>query len=79
MDLHTAQIQGFFDIPMDHLFGAPVIDDYIKTMGLDDDFVVVSPDEGSIKRALVHIARIGGHLAIIDSAAAARKKPSKPM
>jgi ribose-phosphate pyrophosphokinase len=66
MDLHTAQIQGFFDIPMDHLYAAPVIDDYIKNMGIGDDFVVVSPDEGSIKRALIHIARIGGRLAIID-------------
>jgi ribose-phosphate pyrophosphokinase len=74
MDLHTAQIQGFFDIPMDHLFGAPVIDDYIKTMGLEDDFVVVSPDEGSIKRALVHIARIGGHLAIIDKRRSSAEK-----
>jgi ribose-phosphate pyrophosphokinase len=67
MDLHTAQIQGFFDIPMDHLYAAPVIDGHIKTLGLDpDEFVVVSPDEGSIKRALVHLGRLGGHLAIID-------------
>ncbi|HEY4761150.1 MAG TPA: ribose-phosphate pyrophosphokinase [Thermoguttaceae bacterium] len=66
MDLHTAQIQGFFDIPMDHLYASPVIDEHIKTMGLNEDFVVVSPDEGSIKRALLHIGRIGGRLAIID-------------
>jgi ribose-phosphate pyrophosphokinase len=67
MDLHTAQIQGFFDIPVDHLYAAPVIDEYFKAMNLpDDDFVVVSPDEGSIKRALAHMARLGGHLAIID-------------
>jgi ribose-phosphate pyrophosphokinase len=68
MDLHTAQIQGFFDIPVDHLYASPVIDDYIKTtIDLkDDDFVVVSPDEGSIKRALAHMARLGGRLAIID-------------
>ena len=67
MDLHTAQIQGFFDIPVDHLYAAPVIDDHFKQMDLgDDDFVVVSPDEGSIKRALAHMARLGGHLAIID-------------
>ena len=66
MDLHTAQIQGFFDIPMDHLYAAPVIDEHIKNMKLEDDFVVVSPDEGSIKRALAHIGRIGGRLAIID-------------
>jgi ribose-phosphate pyrophosphokinase len=67
MDLHTAQIQGFFDIPVDHLYGAPVIDEHFKSMDLaDDDFVVVSPDEGSIKRALAHMVRLGGHLAIID-------------
>lgn len=67
MDLHTAQIQGFFDIPVDHLYAAPVIDEYFKAMKLaDDDFAVVSPDEGSIKRALAHMARLGGHLAIID-------------
>ena len=67
MDLHTAQIQGFFDIPVDHLYAAPVIDEHFKAMGFaDDDFVVVSPDEGSIKRALAHMARLGGHLAIID-------------
>ena len=67
MDLHTAQIQGFFDIPVDHLYAAPVIDEHFKAMDfVDDDFVVVSPDEGSIKRALAHMARLGGHLAIID-------------
>ncbi|MEM8956101.1 MAG: ribose-phosphate diphosphokinase, partial [Verrucomicrobiota bacterium] len=45
MDLHAAQIQGFFDIPVDHLFAAPVILNYIKTLGLGDaaDLVVVSP------------------------------------
>ena len=67
MDLHTAQIQGFFDIPVDHLYATPVIDDYFKAMNLsEDDLVMVSPDEGSIKRALAHMARLGGHLAIID-------------
>jgi ribose-phosphate pyrophosphokinase len=67
MDLHAAQIQGFFDIPVDHLYAAPVIDDYFKSLGLtEDDLVVVSPDEGSIKRALAHMGRLGGHLAIID-------------
>ena len=67
MDLHTAQIQGFFDIPVDHLYAAPVIDEHFKAMRpADDEFVVVSPDEGSIKRALAHMSRLGGHLAIID-------------
>ncbi len=67
MDLHAAQIQGFFDIPVDHLYAAPVIDEHFKAMDFDnEDLVVVSPDEGSIKRALAHMNRLGGHLAIID-------------
>ncbi len=75
MDLHTAQIQGFFDIPVDHLYAAPVIDEHFKNMGFaDDDFVVVSPDEGSIKRALAHMARLGGHLAIIDKRRSSAEK-----
>jgi ribose-phosphate pyrophosphokinase len=75
MDLHTAQIQGFFDIPVDHLYAAPVIDEYFNKMDLPgDDFVVVSPDEGSIKRALAHMARLGGHLAIIDKRRSSAEK-----
>lgn len=76
MDLHTAQIQGFFDIPVDHLYAAPVIDEYIKSsMRLqDDEFVVVSPDEGSIKRALAHMNRLGGRLSIIDKRRSSAEK-----
>ena len=67
MDLHAAQIQGFFGIPVDHLYAAPVIDEYFKSMDFDpEDIVVVSPDEGSIKRALTHVADLGGRLAIVD-------------
>ncbi len=67
MDLHAAQIQGFFDIPVDHLYAAPVIDAYFQSMGFNpDEIVVVSPDEGSIKRALGHLPQLGGKLAIID-------------
>jgi ribose-phosphate pyrophosphokinase len=67
MDLHAAQIQGFFDVPVDHLFAAPVLNEHFKKMGLtDDDIVVVSPDEGSIKRAIGHVKRLGGRLAIVD-------------
>jgi ribose-phosphate pyrophosphokinase len=67
MDLHAAQIQGFFDIPTDHLYAAPVIDEHIKSLNFDEeDVVVVSPDEGSIKRAVAHTVRLGGRLAIID-------------
>jgi ribose-phosphate pyrophosphokinase len=75
MDLHAAQIQGFFDIPVDHLYAAPVIDDAFKAMGLcGDDLVVVSPDEGSIKRALAHMGRLGGRLAIIDKRRSSAEK-----
>jgi len=67
MDLHAAQLQGFFDIPVDHLFAAPVLDEYFQSLGFNhDDFVVVSPDEGAIKRVLRHVARLGGRLAIVD-------------
>lgn len=67
MDLHAHQIQGFFDIPVDHLFATPVIDQYFKGLGLnEEDCVVVSPDEGSIKRVLKHAANLGGNLAIVD-------------
>ena len=67
MDLHAAQIQGFFDIPVDHLYASPVVDDYFREMDLpEDDVVVVSPDVGSIKRALWHVRQLGGQLAIID-------------
>ncbi|HUS39661.1 MAG TPA: ribose-phosphate diphosphokinase, partial [Pirellulales bacterium] len=67
MDLHAAQIQGFFDVPVDHLYAAPVLNEHFRNMGLNpEDIVVVSPDEGSIKRALGHVKRLGGKLAIVD-------------
>ncbi len=67
MDLHAAQIQGFFDVPVDHLYAAPVLNEYFRTLGYKaDDIVVVSPDEGSIKRAVGHAKRLGGNLAIVD-------------
>jgi ribose-phosphate pyrophosphokinase len=67
LDLHAAQIQGFFDIPVDHLHAAPVIADYIRKLDIPQrDFVVLSPDEGSIKRALVYQKRLGGDLTIVD-------------
>ena len=67
MDMHAAQIQGFFDVPVDHLYGAPVLNRHFLQMQLDpDNLVVVSPDEGSIKRALGHNRRLGGKLAIVD-------------
>jgi ribose-phosphate pyrophosphokinase len=67
MDLHAAQIQGFFDVPVDHLYAAPVLNEYFLDMHLaPEDIVVVSPDEGSIKRALGHAERLGAKLAIVD-------------
>jgi ribose-phosphate pyrophosphokinase len=67
LDLHAAQIQGFFDIPVDHLHAAPVINEYIRGLNIPaGDFVVLSPDEGSIKRALVHQKKLGGAIAIVD-------------
>jgi len=67
MDLHAAQIQGFFDLPVDHLYSAPILDKYFQELGLkSDDIVVVSPDEGSIKRSMQHLENLGGSLAIVD-------------
>jgi len=67
MDLHAAQIQGFFDVPVDHLYAAPVLNHHFLDLGIPpEDIVVVSPDEGSIKRALGHKKRLGGSIAIID-------------
>ncbi|MFI5382325.1 MAG: ribose-phosphate diphosphokinase, partial [Tepidisphaerales bacterium] len=67
LDLHAAQIQGFFDIPVDHLHAGPVINEYVRSLEIpNQDFVVLSPDEGSIKRALLHQKKVGGSIAIID-------------
>jgi ribose-phosphate pyrophosphokinase len=67
MDLHAPQIQGFFDVPVDHLYAAPVLHSYFCSLKFaNDDVVVVSPDEGSIKRTLGHAERFGGRLAIVD-------------
>jgi ribose-phosphate pyrophosphokinase len=67
MDLHAPQIQGFFDVPVDHLYAAPVLNSFIEQMGFSpDELIVVSPDEGSIKRAIGHSKRLGGRLAIVD-------------
>ena len=65
MDLHAAQIQGFFDIPVDHLVGGPLLYKYFKKF-VDDDFVVVSPDMGSVTRARNVAAKLNCPMAIID-------------
>lgn len=65
MDLHAGQIQGFFDIPVDHLFSVGVFVDYFSKMNIND-LVAVSPDVGSIKMARAYAKRVSAGLAIID-------------
>ncbi|HCQ84097.1 MAG TPA: ribose-phosphate diphosphokinase [Verrucomicrobiales bacterium] len=64
MDLHAQQIQGFFDIPVDHLYGAPVMYEYLKSKQIKD-LVVVSPDAGGIKMAHAYSQVLGSNLAIV--------------
>jgi ribose-phosphate pyrophosphokinase len=67
LDLHAAQIQGFFDIPLDHLYASPVIMEYVRRLPYDPhDFVVLSPDEGSVKRALRYQKKLDVNMAIVD-------------
>jgi ribose-phosphate pyrophosphokinase len=78
MDLHAAQIQGFFDVPVDHLYAAPVLNEYFLNLGIPRaEIVVVSPDEGSIKRALGHKARLGSSLAIVDKRRSSAQETSQ--
>jgi len=73
MDLHAGQIQGFFNIPVDHLYAAPVILEYIeKTFG--DEVIMVSPDAGGVERTRAFAKRLNSGLAIIDKR---RDKPNE--
>ena len=65
MDLHKAQIQGFFDIPVDHLFAAPVIIDYLARQRFPD-IAIVAPDAGGAERARAYAKRLGAGLAVVD-------------
>ena len=65
LDLHAAQIQGFFNIPVDHLFSSPVMIDYFKPLNIPD-MTVVSPDAGGVERARAFAKRLNAPLAIID-------------
>ena len=65
LDLHAAQIQGFFDIPVDHLFASPVLIEYFRTLNVAD-MTVVSPDAGGVERARAFAKRLNAPLAIID-------------
>ena len=66
MDLHAGQLQGFFNIPVDHLMGAPLLADYFLTNGLEKDAVVVSPDHGGVTRARKLAEFLKAPIAIID-------------
>lgn len=73
MDLHAGQIQGFFNIPVDHLYAAPVILKYIK-QNFGDDVIMVSPDAGGVERTRAFAKRLNSGLAIIDKR---RDKPNE--
>jgi len=66
MDLHAGQIQGFFNIPFDHLFAMPVMIDYLRDHRRDADLVLVSPDAGGVERTRAYAKRLNTSLAIID-------------
>ncbi len=65
MDLHAGQIQGFFNIPVDHLYALPVLVQYVKA-NIEGEIVVVSPDAGGVERARAYAKRLGSSLVIID-------------
>lgn len=65
MDLHANQIQGYFDIPVDHLLGGPILENYFKEMHIED-LVIVSPDHGSVARARNFAQQLDAPIAIID-------------
>jgi ribose-phosphate pyrophosphokinase len=65
MDLHAGQIQGFFNIPVDHLFAAPVLIDYLNKLKLRD-LTIVSPDAGGVERARAFAKRLNADLAVVD-------------
>lgn len=73
MDLHANQIQGYFDIPVDHLLGLPILSDYFAQKGLED-IIVVSPDHGSVTRARNMAERLNAPIAIVDKR---RPEPNK--
>ena len=66
MDLHAGQIQGFFNIPVDHLYAAPIMLNYIKENIGKENIVIVSPDAGGVERARYYAKKLGCSIAIID-------------
>jgi ribose-phosphate pyrophosphokinase len=73
MDLHAGQIQGFFNIPVDNLYAAPVLLEYIKA-NFSEDLVIVSPDAGGVERARAFAKRLNAGLAIVDKRRSAPNK-----
>ncbi len=73
VDMHAAQVQGFFDIPVDHLYAGPVFNKWFKTLKLSN-MVFVSPDVGNVKRAQRYAQMLGGEICIIDKAAGSPAK-----
>ena len=76
VDLHAAQVQGFFDIPVDHLSASPVLLKWFKSLK-QENRVFVSPDVGNVKRAQVYANLLGGEICIIDKrrVSGSTKKP----
>src|ERR1700750_586049 len=77
LDLHAAQIQGFFDIPVDHLFAAPVMVEYFETKR-KRNWIIVSPDAGGVERARAFAKRLNAPLAIIDKRRARSEEEKIP-
>ena len=73
LDLHAPQIQGFFDIPIDHLMGVPILSEYFREKAANNDIVIVSPDHGGVTRARKMAERLKAPIAIIDKR---RPKPN---
>jgi ribose-phosphate pyrophosphokinase len=73
MDLHAGQIQGFFDIPVDHLYAAPVLIEYLQKLKIPD-LTVVSPDAGGVERARAFAKRLKAELAVVDKRRVAPNK-----
>ena len=77
MDLHAGQIQGFFDIPFDHLYASPVLlDDISEERGRPDEIVVVSPDAGGVERARAFAKRLDAPTS--PSSTSAARRPTSP-
>lgn len=67
LDLHTAQIQGFFDIPVDHLYAIKEITGFVRSLNIpSEELVVLSSDEGAIKKALIYQKRLNGQISVVD-------------